>query len=221
MDRNRKSPYPPQLDRTGRERQKGVVVGIAGPIAAGKSTVSLFLTGMGAREIDADAVCHRFLREEPVLSEIVKHFGASILDKHGYPDRWKLGRIVFDDEKYVSILNRILHPYLMKEVEQEVKEAREHGVVLVLNSALLFESGIDELCDHVITVTADLEVRRHRALTKRGWPPGELKKRESYFMPLEEKIERSDFIIENNGKYEDLQQRTEEVFKEIVNDKQS
>ncbi|MDZ7815546.1 MAG: dephospho-CoA kinase [Planctomycetota bacterium] len=197
------------------------MVGIAGPIAAGKSTVSHFLVGMGAREIDADAVCHRYLREEEAISEIVKHFGTDILDKHGNPDRWKLGRIVFNEEKYVSILNRILHPFLMEEVEQEVEESREHGVMLVLNSALLFESGIDELCDYIITVTANLEVRRHRALTKRGWPPGEIKKRESYFIPLEEKIERSDFIIENNGNYEDLQKRTEEVFREIVNDKQS
>jgi dephospho-CoA kinase len=209
--------YPPQFDRTGRPIRMGVVVGIAGPIAAGKSTVSLFLAGLGAREIDADAICHHFLRSPEMVARIVEIFGADILDSRGLPDRWKLGQIAFEGPEKISRLNMLLHPPLVEEIEREIQEIRREGSMLVINAALLFETGISDYCDYVITVTADKEVRESRAISKRGWPKGEMERREAYLMPLEQKIARSHFVIHNNGNYEELQAEVEKVYKEILN----
>ncbi|GAB4161768.1 MAG: dephospho-CoA kinase [Planctomycetota bacterium] len=209
--------YPPQVDRTGRPLRRGVVVGIAGPIAAGKSTVSLFLAGLGAREIDADAICHHFLRSPEIVAKIVDIFGPEVLDANGQPDRWKIGRLAFDCQERISRLNDLLHPLLVEEIEREIQEARREGVMLVINAALLFETGISDYCDYIITVTADKAVREARAISKRGWPEGEMERREAFLLSLEHKIANSHFVIHNNGNYEELQKEVVRVYKEIVN----
>ena len=108
--------YPPLLDRTGMQQRQGIIVGIAGSIAAGKSTVSVFLTGLGAREIDADAICHKYLRKPEVIEKIIEHFGEEILDPDFRPDRWKLGQVAFEQQENISFLNQVLHPLMTEEV---------------------------------------------------------------------------------------------------------
>lgn len=210
--------YPPQIDRTGRPIPRGVVVGIAGPIASGKSTVSLFLAGLGAREFDADAICHQFLRKPEVVTQVVEQFGTGVLDPNGLLNRWKLGRIAFEESSKISTLNDILHPMLVEEIEREIQEIRREGTMLVINAALLFEAGISEYCDYIITVVADPDTREKRAITKRGWPAGEMARREGYLiMSLDEKIARSSFVITNNGTLEKLRREVERIYKEILN----
>ena len=213
--------HPPFLDRTGRQlpRRRGVIVGIAGTIAAGKSTVSRFLSGLGAYELDVDELGHRLLREPGIAQELTECFGREILDSTGAPDRHKLGAIAFESPRSISKLNDILHPAMTEEIINEIASARAEGVMLVINAALLFETGMDEYCDFIITVIADFDIRRFRAVTKRGWQLGEMKKRERYQTPIEEKISKSDFVIENNGSYEQLQSKVEKVYKEILNGK--
>ncbi|RKY16956.1 MAG: dephospho-CoA kinase [Planctomycetota bacterium] len=213
--------HAPLIDRTGRTLDRGIIVGVAGPIAAGKSTASLFLAGLGAIEIDVDALAHQLLHEPEVIRELVEAFGEDVLDAWGRPDRWKLGRRAFADERSISELNRILHPRLIERLEEEIRIAREQGVMLVVNAALLFEMGLDEFCDYIITIVADPDVREHRAITKRGWPRGEMARRESYHLPLEEKLRKSDFIVENNGSYDELQRKLAEIYKEILDGEKS
>jgi len=210
---------PTLLDRTGRPLRHGIVVGVAGPIAAGKSTASLFLAGFGAHEIDVDEIGHHMLRDAKVVRKITSYFGDGVLDSSGHLSRWKLAQIAFSSDDEIRMLNDILHPLIIAETRREVDESRHEGSMLVINAALLFEAGIDRYCDFIIIVTADEKLREHRAISKRGWPPGEMVRRESYHMPLSEKIARSDFVIHNNGTYEDLHYHVEKVYKEILDGK--
>lgn len=213
--------FPSLLEKTGRFRRKGLIVGVSGPIAAGKSTASLFLAGLGAHEIDVDAIGHKLLRDENVIKKIIECFGSEIVDSTGHLSRRKLACIAFQCDDSVKKLNDILHPLIIEATKKEVAESRYEGTILVINAALLFEAGIDELCDYIILVTADESVREQRAITRRGWTAGEMARRESFQMPLEEKIARSHFVITNNGNYEELHSQVEMAYKEILNGKRS
>ncbi len=149
---------------------------------------------------------------------MVGHFGSEVLDDNGILNRWKLGRIAFDDSEKIATLNDIMHPMLVEEIEKEIQEIRREGTMLVINAALLFEAGISEYCDYIITVVAEPDVREKRAITKRGWPAGEMSRREGYLvMSLDEKIARSSFVINNNGSLEKLRREVERIYKEILN----
>lgn len=136
-----------------------MVVGVAGKYCAGKSTVSSLLEENGYRTIDVDSLGHEALkrRQESVVCE----FGASILASDGSVDRQRLGKVVFADPAARAALERIVHPE-MKQMARERVAAADGGNV-VINAAILFEMGLDELCDLVLWITAPLLVRMRRA----------------------------------------------------------
>ncbi|MFA4986692.1 MAG: dephospho-CoA kinase [Candidatus Brocadiia bacterium] len=208
--------YPPVVDRTGRPLSRGIIVGVAGPIAGGKSTVGHFLAGLGAVVLDADSLGHRLIRMPDIAARLVDAFGDGILDQCGLPDRWKLGTICFQDADKLMRLNEILHPLIVGDMQKEVQEARRAGRMLVINAALLFETGMHEFCDYIILVMADERVREERAISKRGWPEGEMKRREAFQYPLWRKLQDSSYVIENNGSLEELRDAVEKVYKEII-----
>jgi len=189
---------------------KRLVVGLAGGVGSGKTTVARFFVREGARAIDADALGHKVLDLPRVRAALVRDWGPDIL-REGRVDRAALARLAFRSRKSVARLNRRVHPAILREIRRLVAAAR--GWV-VLDAALLYETGADALCDKVVFVSAPRELRARRTRT-RGWGPGELRRRERFQFPVVYKKKKADYVIDNAGPTSRTQEQTRRIFENL------
>jgi dephospho-CoA kinase len=189
---------------------KRLVVGLAGGVGSGKSTVAAIFTNEGARGIDADALAHKVLGLPRIRAALARDWGKGILLR-GRVDRAALARLAFRSKESVERLNRRVHPEILREIRRQVKRAR--GWV-ILDAPLLFETGADALCDKVIYVAAPfaLRVRRTRG---RGWGPGELRRRERFQFPTVYKKKKADYVIDNAGPKSRTEVQTRNIIEEL------
>jgi dephospho-CoA kinase len=187
-----------------------LVVGLAGGVGSGKSTVASLFRNQGARVVDADRIGHRVLDRPVLRARLAREWGKGIL-RRGRVDRSALARAAFRDRASVRRLNRLVHPAILREIRREVREAR--GWV-VLDAALLFEAGADALCDLVIFVDAPRAVRARR-VRSRGWAPGELARRERFQLPTAYKRKKADYVLDNRGPRSLAARRARELYETI------
>lgn len=199
------------------QKSKGepLVVGILGGIASGKSTVARLFEEFGATVIDADAAAGEALRRPDIRAAVQEAFGDAAFGEDGSIDRATLARIVFDDAEKLETLNRIVHPPVAETIRSQFKEMDSQEIA-VLDVPLLFEFPVIGGCDLLVFVEAPLSIREVRARDSRGWPDGEIEKREGHQAPLAEKKKSSRLIIRNDGTLEDARRKAASVWKEIV-----
>ena len=171
-----------------------LVIGLAGGVGSGKSLVARLLQDRGAEVLDADALGHRALEGPDIRRRLVRAWGPGIL-RGGRIDRGELARAAFKSRSSARHLNRIVHPAILREIRRRLARRRAWTV---LDAPLLFEAGADRLCDRVIFVDAPLTLRARR--TKgRGWPAGELERRERFQWSVAYKKKKADYVINNTG----------------------
>jgi dephospho-CoA kinase len=178
------------------------IIGLTGGIASGKSTISNFLSDLGAVIIDGDATAHRLMEPtQPGWEDIVREFGPDILNADRTIDRIKLGAIVFNNREKLRLLNQITHPRIISEIQDELQRLRHTrpDAVLVLDIPLLFEGHMDKLCDQVWVVWVSKETQVERLMERNWLTREEALKRISAQMSLDEKARRADVVIDNNG----------------------
>jgi len=183
-----------------------VVLGVTGPIAGGKTSATDALAALGAEVLELDRIGHELLAESGVRAEV----DAAFPDVAGVADmkelRTRLGAIVFADSGKLATLERILHERMCLRVRERIDERRENGPggVIVVAGALLYEMGLDEVCDSVVVVDAPEEVRRQRAAESRGWSAEGVKSREARQLSAEVKRGRADRVVDNSGNLQSL-----------------
>ena len=182
------------------------IVGLTGGIASGKSEAAKFLENLGAHCIDADAISH-FLTGEggPLLTDIRAVFGDAVFCKDGMLDRRALAEIVFNNEEARRMLDGITHPSIQKAMLDEVEDAEENGEKLVfLNVPLLFETGMDALCDETWLINTDPDLQLSRLMQRDDLDEMQALSRVRSQMSAEEKQERADLVIDNNKNLEKM-----------------
>jgi len=196
-----------------------VLVALTGGIGSGKSTVADAFASHGAFVIDSDQLARSVIeRGTPGFDEVVARFGDSIL-VDGEIDRNKLGEIVFRDENSRKDLEGIIHPLIREATAELVKYAGANAIV-INQIPLLFETQGAKRFDFVITVEANLELRKER-LRERGMKEYEIERRIAAQASDEQRRSISDAVIINNGSIDQLEGRVEEVWKELVAKKNS
>ncbi|MEZ6244210.1 MAG: dephospho-CoA kinase [Phycisphaerales bacterium] len=192
------------------------VIGLAGAIGSGKSSVARAFASLGCLVTDSDAQTRAALDRDDVKRQIVSWWGGSVLDASGAIDRSEVARIVFTDATQRERLEALLHPFARRARDEVIERAeRENVPAVVIDAPLLFEAGLDAECDRVIFVDAPREVRLRRVHDSRGWDAAEVDRREKAQLPLEDKRRRSDDILVNAGREEDLIPRVEALLSEI------
>jgi len=189
---------------TSAAREK-IIIGLVGQICAGKSAVAEAFHNHGAMIYNADKSVHELYARPDVIAEVRETFGDGVIDENGAVDRKALGKIVFTDEEKLQRLTReIIFPRTGIEMQKAIDAFRSSAsAALVLDAPTLFEAGRDGLCDNIVYVSAPQERREAWAL-KRGWPPGELARREKMFKRDSEKRQRADAIVRNVGSLDEL-----------------
>lgn len=176
------------------------VIGIAGGIGSGKSAFARALGRLGARVFDADVSAKRALDDPQVRATLAGWWGPEVIGADGRIDRARVASIVFADDTARRRLEDLIHPRVKGEAAAFVDEARRDGASAVaLDVPLLFESGMDAMCDLVVFVESSAGVRAGRVAATRGWDAGELARREAAQWPLEEKRRRSGVVVVNEG----------------------
>jgi dephospho-CoA kinase len=196
------------------------VIGVVGGIGSGKSHVARLLAGPDGEVVDADALAHEALEQPETVARVREHFGDEAVGADGRPDRAVLGRRVFDDPRARELLEGWIHPAVRVRISQRLAAAHERGAPrVVLDVPLLFENdaqhGLARLCDVLVFVDADEAERERRTMQGRGWPEGELARREATQMPLEEKRARSHYVIPNHGDLDQLEAAAQRLLDEI------
>ena len=196
-------------------------VGLTGGIACGKSTVAKMFADLGANIVDADTIAHGLYRPgQEVLQELVKHFGSEILKPDGELDRAKLAALVFDGGR-VEELNRIVHPAVIRQQDQWMRELGEKDpyAVAIVEAALIFEAGVKDHFDRIIVVTCKpaQKVARFAQRTSMSEEAArtDVERRNKAQMPDEEKARRADFVIDNSGSPEETRHPVQRIYSEL------
>ena len=178
-----------------------LVIGLTGSIGTGKSEAARQLEALGASIISADQVGHEaYTPNTEAWEHVVSAFGDEILQDDGEIDRRKLGTIVFSDPGQLERLNQIMHPRMAQMVADKVEVLRGQGVeVVVVEAALLFEAGWDSLVEEVWTTDSPEQAVIERLKVRNGMSEEEVRKRMSSQMGRTERLDRSDYVIENSG----------------------
>lgn len=188
-------------------------IGLTGGIGAGKSTVSAFFAKQGAKIISSDEIAKQLLDRPEIQSQLIAIFGPTVINQ-GKTDRKFLGEQVFLEPDLRLKLEAIIHPLVRRQVIDEFSKLQP-GEIAINEVPLLFEVGLEDNYDLIISVIADQETRIQRTV-KRGLTRADVVARLSVQVLDEERISKSDFIIENNGDLAELEDKVEFVWDQII-----
>lgn len=201
----------------GDEQRRGMLVGVTGGIACGKSEVGRVLADYGVVVRDADHIAHETMAPGgPAHDEVIGRFGRDILNADGTINRKTLGKRVFADPAEREALNGIVHPHVRRVWRawaRVLRDEEQDGAIII---PLLFEVGAENEVDAVICVAAT-EDRIMERLVRRGLTEEQARLRIAAQMSLEEKMRRADYVIENNHTLEALQEKTLHTWQAILN----
>jgi dephospho-CoA kinase len=179
-----------------------LTIGLTGGIAAGKSEALAAFGRLGAATLSSDAVVHDLLEGEPLRGELVARWGPEVAPPGAPTDRGRIGQIVFADPDELSWLESKIHPAVGAATAAWIAALPADAEVAVIEVPLLFEGGRGEIFDTTVSIVAAEEVRRERAAA-RGHALVDA--REARQLTQEEKAERADHVIVNDGTVEDLE----------------
>lgn len=195
-----------------------LVIGLTGPTGAGKSTVAEAFEKAGCKIIDADLVARKAVTDEKCLADLKAAFGNDI-EKNGTLNRQLLARRAFSSEKGAAKLNAVTHPVIMNEVKKRIAQYQTSGArAILLDAALLFESGADSLCNTTVAVTAPVEIRLNRIMSRDGISKGlaeariGAQKENSYYN------ERARYRLDGEMNRDNIQAAVNQLLEQIIGD---
>ncbi|MDQ7053584.1 MAG: dephospho-CoA kinase [candidate division KSB1 bacterium] len=188
-------------------------VGLTGNMGCGKSEVRRALERMGYPTIDADSLAKQIAVSHPeAVREIKTRFGDEVYHADGSLNRRLLAEKVFGDAEALAALNRILHPRVMQDVDRQLRElARQDKIVAIIEAALFYETGWDRDMDAMVVVYAPLEDRIRWIMQRDGSTREQILARMAHQMPLEEKVKRADFVVQNTGSLKHLHEEVQRL----------
>ncbi len=187
-------------------------VGITGGIGSGKSTVCAQFSSRGRTVLCADEIGrHLTDTDDQIKTAIRNRFGDGVFLQNGLVDRKALAAIVFNNKSLRQKLDAIIHPVVFKAVESSIANLSlaQKSPYLLVEAALIFESGMDKKLDYVIVVNADEERRIKRVVDRDHVSRDSVIARMRSQMDVDQKLKLADFVIDNDGSEQELQRRVE------------
>ncbi len=197
---------------------KGVVAGLTGVIASGKSTVSSKLSELGAKLIDFDLIAHQVVEPgKPAYSDVVKYFGTQVCQEDGTLDRKKISDIVFKDMEKRKKLEQFTHPRIYEEFFRQLKEIGDENpaAIVIVDIPLLVELNLMYLFEKIIVVSVSPDTQKTRLMERDGIDADEASRIIASQLPVKEKKGFADWVIENDGSKEDTSIQVERLFEAL------
>ena len=193
------------------------IIGLTGGIGSGKSTVSQFLSELGAVVIDTDRVGHEAFKSGTIAwQQVVSVFGKQIVDTDGNIDRKKLGEIIFNDPPARLKLEQIMHPAIYEIVKAQIEEYRRQGVaIVVLEVPLLVEAGWASFVDEVWVTTAPENTVLRRLEERTGMTAQESLARIRSQLTPEERLKHADVVIDTDCTLAELKAKIKKLWQRL------
>ncbi|MBQ8110891.1 MAG: dephospho-CoA kinase [Clostridia bacterium] len=197
---------------------KPYVIGLTGGIGCGKSEAARYLNRLGAAHLDADVISRELTAENgAALPEIRRVFGDAAFAADGSLDRASLGRLVFGNEPARRALEGIIHPLVQREMLERMDAAAQAGArVVILDVPLLFETGMDALCDETWALYLDREVQIERIIARDGLSREDAEARIDSQMTSEERNARANRAINTDQPIERTRAELEQLYRAAV-----
>jgi dephospho-CoA kinase len=196
-----------------------LLIGLTGGIATGKSAVTRFLAARGAVTFSADEAARAVLVPGgSALRRLAAEFGAEMLTPSGELDRARLGRAVFADAAARRRLERLLHPLIRSLLRAQIEAAQRDlpsDTVIVVEIPLLYEGGLETWFDQVVVVAAPEALQKERLARRNGLNALEIDRRLAAQWPLDRKIARADYVLQNDGSLPHLEASVETLWRRL------
>jgi dephospho-CoA kinase len=185
-------------------------LGLTGNFGTGKSTVLSLFKELGAATISADWLVANILKRQNIVEAIAVLLGSHVITENGKLDKAMVASIIFDEPDKRKHVEAIIHPIVFEEAQQIRAQAKERKAVIVFEVPLLFEGGYESHFDKTILVYCNPETAIRRLCAK-GFSQEESLRRISAQMPLDEKLKKADYIIDNSLSYDDTKRQVKEL----------
>jgi dephospho-CoA kinase len=200
------------------EPKRGLVIGLVGPVCAGKSEALRRLRELGAEVYEADAIVRKLYEQSDVKDAVRELFGAEVFEPDGSVNRSAIARRVFGPDGDSNLRRRLTDEVIFPRTGSILRTALDRfraaagpHDVLVLDAPTLIEAGRADWCDEILLVTAPTD-RRCEWAAARGWPPDELERRDAAMLPESEKRRQAQHVIENSGSLAELRDAVDRVW---------
>jgi dephospho-CoA kinase len=193
-------------------------VGLTGSIAVGKSFVASVFAELGCHVLDADVTAREVVVPGSAgLSAVAAAFGNSVIQADGTLDRARLGEIVFAEAEKRSLLNSILHPFIIARQDEILREweKQDPESIGIVDAALMIESGGYKRFDNLVVVHCDAETQIQRVMERNHLTRAAAEQRINTQMSQEEKKKFADFLIDTSNGFGDTRTRVEEVYAKL------
>ena len=188
-----------------------IILGLTGSIGCGKSSLSNIFKDNNIDVIDADIVSRKIFEDSKLLSSVFEHFGENIKNEDGSLNRKALGNIVFNDDNKLIELNNLTHPRIKEKILEEIENIKLHNKeVIVLDAPLLIEGGYLEIVDKLLVITCNEDVQISRIQKRDNCSKEEALRRISSQISQDEKIKYADYVLDNSGDLNYLNEKAKE-----------
>lgn len=189
-----------------------MIIGLTGSIGVGKSQVLEILKELSYDTVDLDSISHELLKQEDVKKELCDNFSYDILENDEI-NRKKLSKIVFKDKRKRRILNSIVHPKIIAEMEQIIK--KNVSDVLIIEVPLLFELKLEKYFDKILLVYSNPDIQLKRLMKRNNISEKEAKNLINSQIDIREKAKKTKYIITNETDIKDLKNNVLKVMDEL------
>lgn len=202
-------------EKTGMKQNKMKIIGLAGGVGTGKSTIAAIIRDkFGGYVIMADEVGHKAMEiGTDSYHQILDVFGCEILREDKTIDRSKLAEIVFKQADKLEQLNQIIHPFVMKYIKNKIEEVKkeERYPFFFIESAILIETGYQNICDEIWAVETEERIRRERLKASRGYSDEKIDSIMKQQMQTDKLRLYADAVIENNKGLREIERQLENL----------
>ena len=197
---------------------KVYVVGLTGGTGCGKSEAARYLASLGAKHVDADAISRACTaRGGSARPEIRRVFGEAVFLPDGELNRRALHELIFSSVAHKRALEGIIHPLVQRCAMDEIEAAGAQGYrVVVLDVPLLFETGMDVLCDETWTMSVDERTQVQRVCVRDGLSEDQARARISAQLPMEERNARANRVINSARPIEKTQAELGQLYQQLL-----
>lgn len=191
-------------------------IALTGGIGSGKTTVARKFEALGVPIIDSDIIARDIVKPgQPCLKKIFENFGGQIQNRDGTLDREKLREIIFNDNKAKEKLEKILHPEIYQEIENQISKINYPYCLIVL--PLLIETGATDHFDRVLVLDTTESVQMERACQRDNTSRENIEKIIKSQVNRKERLKYADEIIENNHSIEELNDSINKLHEKYIN----
>ena len=188
---------------------KKLKIAVTGNIGSGKSTFCNYIESKGYKVLKADDIAKDILvTDENVKSQMISAFGSETFIGKELNKKF-LATAVFSNPQKVQLINSIIHPVVIKKLDEQFKTLFENEDIVFVEAALIYEADIEGLFDYVVLISSELRNRFKRKEKSDKYTFEEFKRREENQIKDEEKSKRADFEFKNNGSIQELEQKAE------------